>query len=122
MRKCCGYYCAMIAMVAIFFYGVMIVMEIRRNQFVLYKLQYPEGDHANDTFFKNTTKTVRDAMDHEADEKVTSLAIAIGLNVACIIGCLVQVKVGEKEEENRLRKLEKEQAQADDFGEEVKQN
>lgn len=30
-RKCCGYYCAMIAAVAIFFYGVLIVMELRKN-------------------------------------------------------------------------------------------
>ena len=43
MRKCCGYYCAMIAVVAVFFYGVMIAMEMRKNQFVLYKLQFPEG-------------------------------------------------------------------------------
>jgi hypothetical protein len=42
MRKCCGYYCAMIAVVGIFFYSVIIVMELRKNQFVLYKMQYPE--------------------------------------------------------------------------------
>jgi hypothetical protein len=41
-RKCCGYYCAMVAAVALFFYGVIIVMEIRKNQFLLWKMQYPE--------------------------------------------------------------------------------
>ena len=121
MRKCCGYYCAMIAMVAIFFYGVMIVMEIRRNQFVLYKLQFPEGEHAKEQYGGNSTAFVRDEMNKEADEKVVSLAIAMGLNVLCIIGCLVQVKMGEKEEQNRLRKLERGE-DAEEFGEESKEN
>ena len=89
MRKCCGYYCAMIAAVGIFFYGVMIIMEMRKNQFVLYKLQYPEGDHAKEVFGGNTTAHVRQVMNEEADERVTSLAIAIGLNVLCIVGCLI---------------------------------
>ena len=50
MRKCCGYYCALTALVGIFFYGVMIVMEIRRNEFVLWKLQYPEPDAVPESY------------------------------------------------------------------------
>ena len=46
MRKCCGYYCAMIAVVAIFFYSVVIVMESRHNNYVMYKMQFPEGAEA----------------------------------------------------------------------------
>ena len=38
MRKCCGYYCAMIAVVGIFFYSVIIVMESRYNNFLMYKM------------------------------------------------------------------------------------
>lgn len=110
MRKCCGYYCAMIAVVAIFFYGVMIVMELRRNQFVLNKLQFPEAIPETGPWSKLPTMTapeVKAELEHEADEKVTSLAIAIGLNVLCIIGCLVQVKIGEKQEAARQRELER---------------
>jgi len=54
MRKCCGYYCAMIAVVGIFFYSVIIVMELRKNQFVLYKMQYPE-EAPHDWALKNST-------------------------------------------------------------------
>ncbi len=122
MRHCCGYYCAMIAAVAIFFFGVIIVMEIRKNQFVLYKLQYPEGEEATHQFGGKTTSFVRTAMNEEADAKVISLAIAIGLNVVCIIGCLVQVKIGEKQEASRKRQLERESERADQFGEESKEN
>jgi hypothetical protein len=46
MRKCCGYYCAMIAIVGIFFYSVVIVMESRYNNYVMYKMQFPEGAEA----------------------------------------------------------------------------
>ena len=115
MRKCCGYYCAMIAAVGIFFYGVIIIMEMRKNQFVLYKLQYPEGEEAKARFEHKSTAYVRNEMNHEADEKVTSLAIAIGLNVLCIVGCLIQVKLANNEEAKQLRKLEKENALGDDM-------
>jgi hypothetical protein len=50
----------------------------------------------------------------EADNKVTALAIAIGLNVLCILGCLIQVKVGEKQERARASQ---EEAHAEEFKE-----
>ena len=114
MRKCCGYYCAMIAVVAIFFYGVMIAMEVRKNQFVMFKLQFPEGnttaldpaDHWYNLPSKNAEE-VRKLAEDEADHKVTSMAIAIGLNVLCIIGCLVQVKLLEKREAAEARENER---------------
>jgi len=37
-------------------------------------------------------------MIEEADHKVTALAIAIGLNVACIFGCLLSAKLADKKE------------------------
>ena len=114
MRKCCGYYCALTALVGIFFYGVMIVMEIRRNEFVLWKLQYPEPEAVPDIYKTMTAPEVRAEMVTEADNKVTALAIAIGLNVLCILGCLLQVKVGEKQERARASQ---EEAHAEEFKE-----
>ena len=58
MRKCCGYYCAMIAVVGIFFYSVVIVMEARYNNYVMYKMQFPEGAEAA-KFKSNTSEEVR---------------------------------------------------------------
>ena len=49
-RQCCGYYCALIALIGVFFYAIIIVMEVRKNQFVIYKMQYPEGDEAKHEF------------------------------------------------------------------------
>ena len=37
-------------------------------------------------------------MIEEADHKVTALAIAIGLNVVCIFGCLFSAKLADKKE------------------------
>ncbi len=100
MRKCCGYYCAMIAVVGIFFYSVIIVMEARKNNFVMYKMQLEEN-----RIFPNTTTSedVRLELEKEADEKITPLIIAVGLNVLCAIGCILQVKLLERKE--RLQQL-----------------
>jgi len=91
MRKCCGYYCAMIALIAIFFYGVIIAMEVRKNQFVIWKLQYPEGGEALDAYKGKTAEFVAAEMNAEADNKVTALIIAIGVNYThCLIMHLVE--------------------------------
>lgn len=88
MRKCCGYYCAMIAVVAIFFYSVIIVMESRHNNYLMYKMQFPEGAEA--AKFNGTDSTyVREELEKEAKAKITPLIIAIGLNVLCAVGCIV---------------------------------
>lgn len=94
MRKCCGYYCAMIAVVGIFFYLVIAVMEYRRNQFVLYKLQFPEDKDWSQLNASEVTTEVNKI----ADSKFIATLIAAGLNVLCVIGCILQVKIGEKNE------------------------
>ena len=97
MRKCCGYYCAMIAVVGIFFYSVIIVMESRYNNYLMYKMQFPEGAEAK-KFEEMSSAEVRVKLEEEADAKITPLIIAIGLNVLCAVGCIVQVKMLEKKE------------------------
>ncbi len=75
-RKCCGYYCAMVAAVALFFYGVIIVMEVRKNQFLLWKMQYPEGGHG----FNNTNwGYVNEEMEKKADHKIIPLVVVLGV-------------------------------------------
>lgn len=87
----------MIAVIAIFFYAVVIVMEVRKNQFVLYKMQFPEKFNATE-YAQKTAQDIAHEMNEEADNKVVALAICIGLNILCIIGCIVQVKIGEKQQ------------------------
>ena len=97
MRKCCGYYCAMIAVVGLFFYSVIIVMESRYNNYLMYKMQFPEGAEAAQ--FKNSSSAqVRQTLEEKAHAKITPLLIAIVLNVLCAVGCIVQVKLLEKKE------------------------
>ena len=44
IRKCCGYYCAFVMFIGIFFYIILIILELTHNQFVFNKLQeFPEG-------------------------------------------------------------------------------
>ena len=84
MRQCCGYYCAMIAIVGIFFYAVIIVMEARKNQFVLYKLQFPEEAKE---FAGMTADDVTREMNEKADHKIIALIIAIV--VSCSLNALL---------------------------------
>lgn len=113
MQKCCGYYCAMIAVVGIFFYAVVLVMEIRKNQFVLYKLQYPEVEsEAREKYGNFTSHQVAEAMNEEADHKITAMGIVIGLNVLCIAGCLFSAKLAERKERNARARQE---AEIEDF-------
>lgn len=109
MRQCCGYYCALTAVVAIFFYAVVIVMEVRKNMFVMFKLQYPETPEELKEFETMTAPEVRARMEDEADHKIEALAIAIGLNVVCVVGCLVQAKMAAKSQERERRRAEEEQ-------------
>ena len=77
MRKCCGYYCAMIAVIAVFFYGVIIVMEVRKNQFILYKMQFPEEPKNHNIYNMSTSAEVAVDLATKADDKVIALVIAI---------------------------------------------
>lgn len=45
-----------------------------------------------------TSVEVRATLEEEAHAKITPLIIAIGLNVLCAVGCIVQVKLLEKKE------------------------
>jgi len=120
MRKCCGYYCSMIAVVAIFFYTVIIVMEKRHNNFLMYKMQYPEGEKAAERFNTSTSDLVKVAMEKEADQKITALIIAIGLNVLCVIGCMVQVKMLERKERLMALNQERDRENENHMSEEAK--
>ena len=118
MRKCCGYYCTMIAFVAMFFFSVIIVMETRYNSFLMYKMQFPEGAGDKNKFFNTTSAYVKEELEKEAKAKITPLLFAIGLNVLCAIGCIVQVKVLNRKE--RLAEEMIERQQRDDLMEEAK--
>ena len=39
IRKCCGYYCALIMFIGIFFFIITIILELTNNQFMQNKLQ-----------------------------------------------------------------------------------
>ena len=80
-RKCCGYYCAMVAAVALFFYGVIIVMEIRKNQFLLWKMQYPE-DGAE--FVNKTWGYANKEMEEKAHDKIVPLIVVHGVSLTII--------------------------------------
>lgn len=74
-RKCCGYYCAMVAAVALFFYGVVIVMEVRKNQFLLWKMQLPEVLSPKEKAM--TWTELNEEMDKKANDKIVPLIIVL---------------------------------------------
>jgi hypothetical protein len=74
-RKCCGYYCAMIAAIALFFYSVILVMEIRKNQFVLWKMQFAPDGGKNQTWGQ-----VSEELHAKADHKVVPIIVVLGVS------------------------------------------
>jgi hypothetical protein len=70
----------MVAAVALFFYGVIIVMEIRKNQFLLWKMQYPEGGEGIDRSLN--WDGVNKLMEEKANDKIIPLVVVL---VVCII-------------------------------------
>jgi hypothetical protein len=78
-RKCCGYYCAMVAAVALFFYGVVIVMEVRKNQFLLWKMQLPEVLSPEEKAM--TWTQLNEEMDKKANDKIVPLIIVLVVSI-----------------------------------------
>ena len=93
IRDCCGYYCAFIMFIGVFFFVFTIILELTKNQFMLYHLQEFE-------FEKNGKDPIRYVGDggakFQAEEKVNnrviSMAIAIGVryHIPCIISSIDQ--------------------------------
>lgn len=53
-RKCCGYYCAFIMFIGIFFYVITIILEVTHNNFMLGHLQ--EVELEKDHLYRWSTK------------------------------------------------------------------
>ena len=45
LKTCCGFYCAMTAMVGIYFFLVLAIMEYRGNSFLLQIVQNEEDEN-----------------------------------------------------------------------------
>jgi hypothetical protein len=53
LRTCCGYYCASVALVGVYFFLMMAIMEFRGNTYIVQILQRIPCDEAN---YNITTK------------------------------------------------------------------
>ena len=72
----------MVAAVALFFYGVIIVMEIRKNQFLLWKMQYPED---GEEFIGKNWGDANKKMETKAEEKIIPLVVVLGVSFFIVI-------------------------------------
>ena len=82
IRTCCGYYCAFIMFIGVFFFIITIILELTKNQFTLFKLQEFEYDEkAKDVYFKYDEKGgIQDQVDDKVNNRVISMAIAIAVS------------------------------------------
>jgi hypothetical protein len=108
IRTCCGYFCSMIALIAVPFFIVCIAMEGTQNQFQMYILNTPYKKLNNPVgagVFPPTLETPNfitytDVKDWEELEvipqKMKSMAIAIGINIFMIPFCIWCTKWGNK--------------------------
>ena len=100
-RKCCGYYCAMIAAIALFFYSVILVMEIRKNQFVLWKMQFaPDGGKGQN--WEEVSKELHEKADHKVVPIIVVLGVSsITLSHIIIAKCTLHIRMHVPSEATR---------------------
>eukprot|EP00347_Sterkiella_histriomuscorum_P001198 403372948 len=99
IRDCCGYYCAFIMFIGVFFFVFTIILELTKNQFMLYHLQEPEFEkHGTDPLRYVGAHGAKAQAEEKVNNRVISMAIAIGINVVCILFCLGCVRIGAKKE------------------------
>lgn len=79
IRKCCGYYCALTMLIGIFFYAIIIILELTNNQFVFNKMQ-PLSD---EKMTGKTYKDIKELQEDQVPDKVLSIGIAIAVSQHC---------------------------------------
>ena len=81
IRTCCGYYCAFIMFIGVFFFILTIILELTKNQFMLYHLQEPEFEHEKDVPVKYVgDHGAKEQAEEKVNNRVISMAIAIGVS------------------------------------------
>ncbi|CDW74278.1 UNKNOWN [Stylonychia lemnae] len=96
IRSCCGYYCAFIMFIGIFFFILTIILELTKNQYTLFKLQ--EFDFEKENGEKVKWDQAKQQADDKVNDRVISMAIAIAINFVCIFFCIGCVRIGAKKE------------------------
>lgn len=81
IRACCGYYCAFIMFIGIFFFILTIILELTKNQFILYKLHEPEFEtHGTDPLRYVGANGAKAQAEDKVNNRVISMAIAIAVS------------------------------------------
>lgn len=85
IRSCCGYYCAFIMFIGVFFFILTIILELTKNQFMLYKLQEPdfkaeEGQPPIRFVDQTGIEGAKSIAEGKVNNRVISMAIAIGVS------------------------------------------
>jgi len=81
-RQCCGYYCAFIMFLGLFFWAIMLALEYSHNQYLMNKLHPFEETTYNgvNTSSLNYTTYYEANLEH-ASEKTNSCWLALGVIV-----------------------------------------
>ena len=98
IRSCCGYYCAFIMFIGIFFFILTIILELTKNQYTLFKLQEFEFELDEKTKNPISWDEAKKQVDDKVNDRVISMAIAIAINFVCIFFCIGCVRIGAKKE------------------------
>ena len=83
IRKCCGFYCAFIMFIGIFFYIITIILELSKNQFMLNHLHETPVQGEEDARWSFSHDGFPSVQQQQADtvmQKVASMGIAIGVS------------------------------------------
>ena len=87
--KCCSFYCSGLCVVGIFFFVILLIMEVTKSPF-LGENQMDGGKTPN------------------YSKRVLSLGVCIGIFAVCFIGCFFGIRSGLKKEAEEKERLERE--------------
>ena len=79
IRKCCGYYCAFVMFIGIFFYMIIILLELTQNQFIMNKLQPVDHGEHKSAYTGKDWSVFNQAQKDLIPSKMTAMAIAIAV-------------------------------------------
>jgi len=78
----CGFYCAMVALIGIYFFIILGVMELKGNTFLLQILQLNPAEAEKDKPDEFETKE-----QWSTNDKATAFFITAGIQLVFVIGC-----------------------------------
>ena len=100
LKTCCGFYCSMTALVGVYFFIVLAIMEYRGNFYLTQIVQNVEDEHVDGKLVKSEQIS--------SDMKGTAFLITAAVQAVLVVICyfcgVSSLKEDQDEEDKEMRK------------------